>query len=68
MQLTGQQFKHFHTFGFLVFPALLRPDEVIWIKEEFEQVLHTHGAIHDGSRAHPNCPDARSQRATVHNA
>ena len=48
MQLTDQQLNHFHTFGFLIFPALLCPDEVEWITEEFEHVLQTHGTKHDG--------------------
>ena len=50
MQPTEQQLNHFRTFGYLVFPRLLCPDEVTWMTEEFEQVLHTHGANHDGSR------------------
>lgn len=50
MQPTEQQLNHFHTFGFLLLPALLRPDEVAWITDEFEQVLRIHGAEHDGSK------------------
>ena len=50
MQLTEQQLHHLHIFGFLLLPALLRPDEVAWITEEFEQVLQIHGAEHDGSK------------------
>ncbi len=50
MQLTDQQLNHFHTFGFLLFPTLLRPDEVEWVTEEFEQVLQTHGTDHDGTQ------------------
>ena len=50
MQLTEQQLNHFHTFGFLLFPALLCPGEVGWITDEFEQVLQIHGAQHDGSK------------------
>ncbi len=50
MQLTEQQLHHFHTFGFLLLPALLQPDEVAWITDEFEQVLQIHGAEHDGSK------------------
>ena len=50
MQLSEQQLNHFHTFGFLLLPALLRPDEVGWITDEFEQVLQIHGAQHDGSK------------------
>lgn len=50
MQPTEQQLHHFHTFGFLLLPALLQPDEVAWITDEFEQVLQIHGAEHDGSK------------------
>ncbi len=50
MQPTASQLNHFRTFGFLLFPALLRPDEVAWITDEFEQVLQIHGTDHDGTK------------------
>jgi len=51
MQLTEAQQRHFHTFGYLAFPALFAPEEIAWITAEFETAIQTVGGgrQHDGS-------------------
>ena len=45
MQLTPQQQNFFETFGFLVFPGLLK-DEIDWITAEFRAVFDDKGLAH----------------------
>ena len=51
MQLSDKQLSFFDTFGYLGFPKLFTSQEVSWIIEEFEMVIHTcgNGKNHDGS-------------------
>ncbi|MCW8130267.1 MAG: phytanoyl-CoA dioxygenase family protein [Planctomycetota bacterium] len=50
MELTEQQKAFFDTFGYLVFPGLMK-DSVGWITEEFELVFKNNADVkHDGSR------------------
>jgi hypothetical protein len=51
MRLTEPQLRHFKTFGYLAFPQLFSPDEIVWITEEFETAIQTVGGgnRHDGS-------------------
>ena len=52
MQLSPQQVRHFHTFGYLHFPQLFAPEEIAWITGEFETAIRSVGGgdAHDGSR------------------
>ncbi len=47
MKLNEQQVAYFETFGFLIFPGLLR-DEIGKIIDGFERVWAAHGGGHDG--------------------
>lgn len=56
LQLTPQQIAFMETFGYLVFPGLLR-DKIDRIIEEFERVFTAHGGGHNGK---PHDGTARS--------
>ncbi|MBM3280479.1 MAG: phytanoyl-CoA dioxygenase family protein [Candidatus Handelsmanbacteria bacterium] len=56
MHLTPQQLAFMDTFGYLVFPGLLKA-EITRITAEFESVFATHGGGHDGR---PHDGSARS--------
>ncbi|MCX6045224.1 MAG: phytanoyl-CoA dioxygenase family protein [Chloroflexi bacterium] len=56
LQLTPQQLTFMDTFGYLVFPGLLR-DKIATIIDEFENVFAMHGGGHDGK---PHDGTARS--------
>ncbi len=56
MRLTSQQLAFMHTFGYLVFPGLLKA-EITRITAEFETVFPTWGGGHDGK---PHDGTARS--------
>ena len=51
MQLTEQQIRHFHQFGYLLCRQLFTAEEMAWITDEFETAIQTQGdgKQHDGS-------------------
>lgn len=48
-ELSTQQRAFFETFGYLVFPGLIK-DDIRWIEAEFEQVFVDRGVKHDGDK------------------
>jgi hypothetical protein len=52
MQLSEEQIRHFHTFGYLGFPQLFAAEEIGWIIDEFETAIQTYGGgkEHDGTK------------------
>jgi ectoine hydroxylase-related dioxygenase (phytanoyl-CoA dioxygenase family) len=66
VQLSSQQVDFFETFGFLVFPGLLK-DDIDWIRQEFEAVFTDHGLVHDHVRRTCVVPfiDSREKLSTI---
>jgi len=52
MKLNDAQVQFFHTFGYLMLPALFSRGEMAWITDEFETAISAfgEGAKHDGAR------------------
>ena len=69
MQPTDQQLNHFHTFGFLIFPALLQSrTRLNGLPRNSSKSIQTHGTDHDGTKHTQIVTNARSQREALYTA